>query len=72
MGREATIYTIDSIPFRLEGVASMNKQRFEKLCKENYNFSKGITVEKVWKTLVNEIHKNKISTDIPKPSKKKK
>jgi hypothetical protein len=66
MGRKPTIFEIDGIPFRLEGVASMNEQRFEDLCKANYKFSKGVTVAKVWKTLVNEIHKAKIPTKIKK------
>mgnify|MGYP007072002596 CR=1 FL=1 len=71
MNKAPTIFEVDSIPFRLEGVASLNFDRFEKLCKENYKFSKGVTVAKVWKTLVNEIHKAKIPTKIPKPGKKK-
>ena len=71
MGLKPTIFEIDGIPFRLEGVASMNEQRFEDHCKKNYSFSKGTTVAKVWKTLVNEIHKAKIPTKISKPSKKK-
>ena len=69
--KKPTIFKCAGINFNLESVAGLTKEKFEAISKKHYNFPSGTSVEMVWETLRNEIHKAGIETNIPAPETKK-